>query len=415
MKDADVRDDVFALGVMWHQLLLGDLTLERPAGKWRKRVADLRLDAAVLDLLEACVDDDPQERPADGHALAERLQAIQDEPVAVVPVARPVAPPPPVSRPRPPVKEQTAAPGGGVAVGLLLAVLLAVVLVGGIWWANFGGRPADPSSPVVNQPDPKKSSNPPRDKGPDKIPGDKEPPLHVTNSVDMKFRWIPPGTFLMGSPPGEANRFDNERQFRVKLTKGFYMGVTPVTQGQWRAVMGDNPSTFKNGDNYPVEMVFWNRCKDFLKQLQAKTQDGREYRLPTEAEFEYASRAGTQTAYFFGNDANQLGAYAWYFANSNNSTQLVGTKQPNPWGLYDMAGNVWQWCEDYYGPYPEMDIGDLNKYISDPKGIKSEDARVLRGGSWVGNPGGCRSAARIRSAPGDRSDIIGFRVCFRLD
>jgi formylglycine-generating enzyme required for sulfatase activity/tRNA A-37 threonylcarbamoyl transferase component Bud32/DNA-directed RNA polymerase subunit RPC12/RpoP len=229
----------------------------------------------------------------------------------------------------------------------------------------------------------------------------------ITNSIGMKFAWIPPGTFQMGSPPGEAKRHDDETQHKVTLTKDFYLGVHEVTQAQWRAVMPNNlnPSYFK-GDNLPVETVSWEDCQEFCKKLSQ--MDGKRYNLPTEAEWEYACRAGAQTAYSFGDDLNQLGDYAWYADNSGLKTHEVGTKKPNSWGLYDMHGNVYEWCQDGYGPYQKEDIRDHQS-------SNNEDARVVRGGSWYFNMEGCRAAYRGRRAPGDRSNGIGLRVCFRLD
>ena len=223
----------------------------------------------------------------------------------------------------------------------------------------------------------------------------KDPPKHFTNSLGMKFVWIPPGSFMMGSPKEEKGRFDYESpQHKVTLTKGFYMGVHPVTQEQWQEVMGNNPSRFKYEKNLPVEEVSWDDCQEFIKNLREK--DKKLYRLPTEAEREYSARAGTKTAYYFGDDSSMLGQYAWFLDNSEKKTHPVGQKKPNQWGLYDMHGNVWQWCQDWYGEYPQKDVVD-------PQGPDKGKLRVQRGGSWFTSPAGCRSAYRFINEPGSRN------------
>jgi formylglycine-generating enzyme required for sulfatase activity len=228
----------------------------------------------------------------------------------------------------------------------------------------------------------------------------------VTNSLGMKFAWIPPGTFKMGSPVGEPGRNDDEVQHDVILTKGFYLGVYEVTQAQWRAVMGDNPSAFK-GDDYPVECVSWADCQKFCEKLSLR--DGRRYRLPTEAEWEYACRAGTTGEYSSGNGENALRKVGWYAGNSNDRTNPVGGLAPNAWGLYDMHGNVWEWCADWYAPYP---VGIVRDY----QGPMFGGFRVLRGGSWGHIPGYCRAADRgNRYAPSARLHYYGCRVCFLPD
>ncbi len=194
-------------------------------------------------------------------------------------------------------------------------------------------------------------------------------------------------------------------QHRVRITKPFYLGKYLVTQEQWEAVMGNNPSHFKGPKN-PVEMVSWDDCQQFLGKLNAKAGSGAgKFQLPTEAQWEYACRAGSKTKYCFGDDESKLGEYAWYDANSGNKTHPVGEKKPNAWGLYDMHGNVWEWCQDWWkdGYYKES-------RVDDPTGAATGSSRVLRGGSW-GNPArGCRSADRDYGGPGICADILGFRV-----
>ncbi len=226
-----------------------------------------------------------------------------------------------------------------------------------------------------------------------------------TNSLGMKFVPIPAGTFIMGSPPNEpGERFDSQTQHKVTLTKGFYMQVTEVTQGQWKAMMGNNPSGFKIcGENCPVENVSWNDVQEFIKRLNQKEKI-RKYRLPTEAEWEYAARAGSSTTYYFGDDVNELDQYAWYKDNSGGKTHPVGELKPNSWGLYDMYGNVSEWCQDWFGTYPYNDIVD-------PTGPNTGSYRVNRSGCWdVPSTRCCRSAKRSCDSPDTGYVCIGFRL-----
>ncbi|MCG2759234.1 MAG: formylglycine-generating enzyme family protein [Desulfobacteraceae bacterium] len=227
------------------------------------------------------------------------------------------------------------------------------------------------------------------------------PGKEFVNSIGMKFVLIPAGSFMMGSPSSEPERDSDENQHRVTLTKGFYMGVTEVTQGQWREIMGSNPSNFK-GDNLPVEQVSWNDCQEFIRKLNLQ-EGGNKYRLPTEAEWEYACRAGSTSRFCFGDSDGSLEQYAWYNSNSSNKTHPVAQKKPNEWGLYDMHGNVWEWCQDWFGDYP-------SGHVADPDGPSSGSFRVRRGGSWFSYAGVCRSASRHDGTPGGRGGHLGFRL-----
>jgi formylglycine-generating enzyme len=218
----------------------------------------------------------------------------------------------------------------------------------------------------------------------------------ISNSLGMKFIYISPGTFMMGSPPSEPGRDDDETQHRVTLTKGYYLQTTEVTQGQWKAVMGSNPSHFKNcGDNCPVESVSWNDVQEFIRKLNQR-EGANLYRLPTEAEWEYAARAGSTTSFAFGrclstDQANYDGNYPLSGCPKGQyreATLPVGSFSPNAWGLYDMHGNVWEWCQDGFGDYP-------SSAVTDPAGSASGDNRLLRGGGWNCAAGLCRSAARF--------------------
>ena len=230
-------------------------------------------------------------------------------------------------------------------------------------------------------------------------------PIESTNSIGMKFMVIPPGEFMMGSPETEARRVDDESQHRVTITKPFYLGETEVTQEQYQKVMGTNPSRFK-GPQKPVETVSWDDAVEFCRKLSAIPAEktaGHVYRLPTEAEWEYACRSGTTTSYSFGDSESELGAYAWYKDNSGKTTHPVGGKKPNAWGLYDMHGNVWEWCQDWYGDYPSGSA-------TDPIGATSGSLRVFRGGSWYDSARHCRSADRSGDTHEARGINLGFRV-----
>ena len=232
---------------------------------------------------------------------------------------------------------------------------------------------------------------------------------NLPNGITLEMVNLPAGEFLMGSPDSDPDARDNEKpQHQVKVNS-FAIGKYPVTQAQYEAVMGNNPSLFQNNPQNPVEKVSWNDAQAFCQKLSQIT--GKTYRLPTEAEWEYACRAGTTTRYYFGDDANQLGDYAWYDGNSQQTTHPVGQKKPNAWGLYDMSGNVWEWCEDnshdnYIGAPTDGSAWITNNNDND------YDYRILRGGSWFGNPDGCRSACRSNHyrRDDDYGDFFGFRV-----
>jgi len=241
-----------------------------------------------------------------------------------------------------------------------------------------------------------------------------------TNVIVTNMVWMPPGTFIMGSPPDEVDRQPDETQHIVTLTQGFFVGQRLVTQGEYFAVLGNNPSWFnglRNGTNYgsdlqrPVESLFWYSAAAYCAQLtQLEQQAGRlptnwVYRLPTEAEWEYACRAGTTTRFSYGDDPGylNLASYAWFFDNSAAVTHDVGLKLPNPAGLYDVHGDVYEWCQDYYGAYPDG-------AVTDPQGPASGATRVFRGGSWQYEGPACRSAGRYQAEPAAKFNFLGFRV-----
>jgi formylglycine-generating enzyme required for sulfatase activity/C1A family cysteine protease len=227
-------------------------------------------------------------------------------------------------------------------------------------------------------------------------------PLEVkTKQTGILFRLIPPGTFTMGSPLSEAGRYSNETQHQVTLTKAFYCSKFEITQAQWQQVMESNPSYFKSAAlNAPVEQVSWDDCQSFLTKLcQQEGVPMGTYRLLTEAEWEYACRAGTPTPFCYGNSLD------WTMASFDyhTTTVSVGSFRPNAWGLYDMHGNVWEWCQDWYGNYPSEGLTD---WLGPASGV----GRVIRGGCWHSPAGACRSADHNWTTPDDRGYSVGLRL-----
>ena len=223
----------------------------------------------------------------------------------------------------------------------------------------------------------------------------------------------PAGSFEMGSPSGELGRYGGEKQHHVTISKSFYIAKYPVTQAQYKAVMGNNPSHFK-GDNNPVECVSWFKAKEFCDKLNEVTGStrpaGYKFDLPTEAQWEYACRAGTTTSLNSGKNitsengrCSNLDEVGWYYGNSEMNTHPVGLKKPNAWGIYDMHGNVWEWCSDWYGEY--------SRISTDPEGTFNYGyGRAGRGGSWGGDPWYCRSAIRGGFTPDHEKSYLGFRI-----
>ncbi len=224
----------------------------------------------------------------------------------------------------------------------------------------------------------------------------------ITNSVGMRLATIPSGKFTMGSPDSEPGRITNETLREVSFEKPFYIGVTEVTQKQWREVMGTDPSFFK-GDDLPVEHITWQEAVEFCERLSRR--ENKRYRLPSEAEWEYACRAGTTTAYNTGDGEPALMEAGWFLKNGANKTHPVGQKKPNAWGLYDMHGNVSEWCAD-------RAKGDPDTFTSE-SGLVNEEiasARDHRGGSWGLGASDCRSASRHRNQGRFQYFDLGMRV-----
>ncbi len=270
-------------------------------------------------------------------------------------------------------------------------------------------------------------------------PEQKQLAPQLTDSIGMRFKLIPAGDFLMGCPSGDSSEAppsvldDSRPAHRVTISRPFYLALCEVTQANYQRVTGRNPSYFKGPQN-PVERVSWEAAIRFCRELSALPEEqaaGRTYRLPTEAEWEYACRAGSTTVFPFGDDPTQLGQHAWFRENSGITTHPVGHKQPNDWGLYDMQGNVWEWCQDPYGNYSSEAVvdpqGTAIDQVSPPEAIR----KVLRGGSFNVNAGICTSSVRFgysfwsnegfisEGSPGDgpqggKASDFGFRVVLVL-
>ena len=228
--------------------------------------------------------------------------------------------------------------------------------------------------------------------------------LTLGQGVPLDLVWIPPGVFLMGSPFEEPGRFITEgRRHPVTLTRGFWMGKVPVTQQQWQQLLGDNPSHVK-APQLPVDQVNWDDCQRFTQALSRHlAADHLTAALPTEAQWEYACRAGSQTRFWSGDRVADLAGVAWFAVNSGDQPHAVRQKPANPWGLCDMHGNVWQWCQDWHAAY-------ARDAVTDPSGPDAGNERVLRGGSWSSEADVCRAAYRFSYPPSYRLMTVGLRV-----
>jgi formylglycine-generating enzyme required for sulfatase activity len=389
----------------------------------------------------------------DPRAVPPRVRAgHRDEPKAESAPKRPEAQTPPPIAPTRIDEEGSSSVGAEVAgspngriwrvglsaLALVVAVLAAVIIIPRLGPSRDGTSqkvppPTTETTPSVNPTAVKSADLPkPQPTAPN------EPSKLITNSIGvklvageeqddnglkMKFCWCPPGTFRMGSPPNEEGHRETEGPVQVTLSRGFWMGKYEVTQGQWRTVMGTSLAEQQakakpagplftdivgEGPTHPMNFVKYAEVEEFCRKLTAmeraadRLPTGWEYRLPTEAQWEYACRAGGEGVYGFGDDVARLGDFAWFKDNSGGRTHPVGEKSANAFGLHDTQGNVFEWCSDGYGVTLP---GGL-----DPVGPSSAPYRVIRGGSWPDDPGGCRPAYRSPGMPNARGSIIGFRV-----
>ncbi len=390
----DPRDDVYALGVLWHQLLSGDLDAGRPGGShWRRKLTEGGMASGLIDLLESCFEDDPSYRPADAAALAGRLAELL-------------------------------APAGGTAPLRKASGL--EHLLGGLRSAE-APRPAPQPIPVGAE-TPLRPGK--RRSGVWDLLAPLEAPAQelvtlLTNSIGLKLALIQSGSFLMGSPESEKGRLTKEGpQHEVQLTNPFYLGVCPVTQQQYLRVTVGNPSRFHDkaggGPEHPVENVTWEEAVSFCRRLSELAEEkaaGRVYRLPTEAEWEYACRAGTTTAFCCGDalgpaQANCDGNFPFGEAERGawpQKTTRVGSYAANNFGLHDMHGNVWEWCADWHDG-----DGYRRGPRRNPQGPPAGVFRVVRGGSWRNHAATCRSAYRNGLGPRNRDRCTGFRVVLEV-
>ena len=223
----------------------------------------------------------------------------------------------------------------------------------------------------------------------------------MKNGINIEMVKVEAGSFNMGATPEMQDPDTDEKPVhRVTLTNNYYIGKYEVTQALWKIVMGSNPSNSK-GDNLPVEQVSWNDCQDFISKLNAMT--GKRFRLPSEAEWEYAARGGNKSRGYQYSGSNTIGDVAWYDGNNSSMTHAVGTKQPNELGLYDMTGNVWEWCQDWYDSYSSSPQ-------TNPIGAVSGSYRVFRGGGINSSARFCHSSIRFDNSPAFRSFILGLRL-----
>ncbi|AKB25032.1 serine/threonine kinase [Methanosarcina sp. MTP4] len=323
-----------------------------------------------IGFLEEEEEEEEEKAQATEQTIAEKTapeKAVRHPPEKKAPAKEPLTRPPEKKPDNPPKKPIPVL--GLMLIGILLAGASAIVL-------GWGGGPGNPET--------------------------------YTNSIGMEFVHVPEGEFMMGSPSGERGTdADESPVHKVTIEEPFYLGKYEVTQEQWQKVMGNNPSHFK-GDRLPVERVSWEEAREFIQKLNEMEKTDK-YRLPSEAEWEYACRAGSDARYSSGYDVSTLGEHAWYDANSEDKTHPVGQKKENPWGLYDMHGNVWEWVQDgwhdsYYGTPSDGSARESS----------SNSLKVRRGGSWEGSAGYCRAANRGNSGSGYRSSGLGFRVLKEL-
>jgi formylglycine-generating enzyme required for sulfatase activity len=438
----DARGDLFSLGCVLYLLSTGQAPFQGKdavsillavvsAEPVAPQVVNPALPRALSALIMRLLAKKPADRPLSAQTVVEALSGLErllaTAPTAPKPGRDAPGPKTTQSWHSPSHQESRRNPRGRdwfIAKWGLAGTAAGVVVLGLLMWCWF--RPWSSSSPTPSiastqptdpvQPLPEVSAA-----APEPPPGPAALPMVIENSIDMKMVLIPAGTFDMGSQASDPFAVADEKPpHRVRISQPFYLGIYEVTQEQYRHVVGFTSSYFSatgqgkevvagiDTSLFPVENVNWETASAFcekLTALEAKEQPGWVYRLPTEAEWEYACRAGSTTIYSFGDDRTELDDYAWYGRNSGGGSghpYPVGTKRPNDFGLYDMHGNVWEWCQDYYGPYE----GDA----VDPLGPEQGSERVRRGGSFPHDHNACRSATRGKLNPTHVNYNLGFRV-----
>jgi formylglycine-generating enzyme required for sulfatase activity len=392
--DPHPADDVFSLGVIALQMIGGDQSVGVPSGRrWRGRLAEASgVPDDVLDLLEECLEHERDDRPADAGKLLTALRTAETEKAreeeAAAAAARAKAEQERQEAEVRARREQEEREKADREVVRLAEVSRQEE-------ARVAAKAKREAEERERQREDERRRSATPGAGERRV-------VDLGGDVQMALRRIPAKAFTMGSPSSEEGRSSDEGpQTRVTLTSGFWMGETEVTQAQYERIMGANPSSFK-GATLPVETVSWNDATAFCEKLSRHL--GTTVRLPTEAEWEYACRAGTTTRFHFGDSDSQLGDYAWYNGNAGGKTRPVGQKHANAWGLHDMHGNVWEWCSDWYND--KLPGGN----VRDPGGPFSGSLRVRRGGCWFNSAQHCRSANRFRLWPFRTLSNLGFRV-----